>query len=1590
MATDTMIPAAGPDSGDFDVLRARMAEQAAELARRAELLNERRVAAFGSNELRLLGGSRLVTGAESVLCDLVSVDGRVLAGANPGPGAGARNTVDERFAWFAPSVGDADPAFTAVPPTEGPDLFGGQTFLRDFGELFRYYRGARLLRLRRVDGLLLAVFRTGPRQDDVRVLRWRPDAGAGLAYADARGDRDHVFPPVHDVAWVEATREDHVPGRNPLVSVEGELFVSTAGGALTVRSVADTESNRGTIHREPVEEPLQSLADAEIAHARVGTLILMRVRPYKERAWRYLVYTTTTGTVVRLDGIGQGTCRLPGDEGIVFPGGFHLGTGAHKTFDTDTDGLRLERVVHSPNGEDTLYAFRHASAHRCMLLSYNAIRKQPATPIVGRAFTLLGDGRLVVLRGDDEPTRAHPVQVWATPYADHVAELPTVQGKLGRIGNADLVGGISEALSVVRLVEESGATAAAYEAVSAACARVADHYHWLAEPEAGSLAAPLNGLRETAGQLIAEFRAVQDLTQAARVAVDREAEHIAAVVRRTRAETSRGAATWIRRLTELRDAQGRLAPLRDMRHADLAHIDELHTGLDSELASAGRRAVAHLDDSEAFAEFCTAAAELAEQAREAGTVSETGRLTSRLDDLAGTLLLVADVAVDLDDADAAARTAVLEHVTEVQAALGRAGAILASRRRVLAEQEGRAESAAQLALLAQTVTAALGAARSPDSCDEQRARILLRIEDLDARFPELDDVRETLSAKRAEVEDVFAVRRQQLVDQRARQAARLMASGERVVDSARRRAAASRTLDEVNAYFASDPLIAKVRRTIAELRELGEEVDAEELEGRLHAARRQVTRTLRDRTELTDNGTAVRLGRHRFAVATQAAVLTLVPHDGGMAFALTGTDYRRPVGDPDFAATRPFWTHTLPSESPRVYRAEHLAGRLLAEHGAAALGEADLPSLVGQAAEASPDEGYERGVHDHDAGVILAALLRQHAAVGLLRYPPAERAAAQLLWAVEGGPRHRGNWEWRTRSLARARDAFGRPPAIEEIRAEIAAAIARFGERHCGFDDIDTDVAAEYLFEELALGHGRFVTANTARTLVDKFRHTVGGEAYDDDLRRPAPLASRRQLVEAWLGSYAAASGETCTPGDLAEAVVIELYPELPRYPGPGDTHETVTGLLGTHPRVHDGRLTLRVDEFLARTSDFRVNHAPAFRAYQARRQALVAAERARLRLDEHRPAVPGTFVRNRLIDDVYLPLIGDNLAKQIGAAGSSKGTDNHGLLLLISPPGYGKTTIVEYVAERLGLLLVKVDGPALGRGVASLDPAEAPNATARREVEKINFALEAGSNVMLYLDDIQHTSPELLQKFIPLCDAQRRIAGVRNGQAHTHDLRGKRFAVVMSGNPYTEEGRAFRVPDMLANRADVWNLGDVLTGKQDAFTLSFIENALASNPVLAPLADRGRADVDQLLGWAHRGEAARPDLLGHTYPPGELDRMTAVLCKLLAVRDTVLAVNRAYMHSAAQSDETRTEPPFRLQGSYRNMNRIAARVVPAMNGPEVDALVTDHYTAEAQTLAADAEANLLKLAEIRGLLTTDQAARWGAVKAAHLTRHRG
>ncbi len=696
---------------------------------------------------------------------------------------------------------------------------------------------------------------------------------------------------------------------------------------------------------------------------------------------------------------------------------------------------------------------------------------------------------------------------------------------------------------------------------------------------------------------------------------------------------------------------------------------------------------------------------------------------------------------------------------------------------------------------------------------------------------------------------------------------------------------------------------------------------------------------------------------------------------------------------------REFWQVNLESESETLYRAEYLAGEVLAAADAGRDGFSleRLQALLAQPDElarairdfAAPryKEGYEKGIHDHDAAAILVRLLPLRESAGLLRYAPSARAFASLFWSRRREEREVAGWPERARSSRSIQQMFGRDDGLLALRGEVAAAMrALLAEQPIALDPQHIDEAAEYLVWELSAERPEFTFSKYARQLQEGLKLRLQGARLWDDYRQTLERLGERpaaqwELAGNWLRGLCGDAEFQPLAAYLDEAVALSLLDEeMPRRITEVDLRFQVDGLMGEHPRIFERGLALAVDDFFGRLRRHRQQFLPGLRRYQALRQEIVEREREALRLAEFKPRPLSSFVRNKLINDVYLGVIGDNLAKQMGTVGENKRTDLMGLLMLISPPGYGKTTLMEYVAHRLGLIFMKINGPALGHEVRSLDPGQAPDATSRQELEKLNLALEMGNNVMLYVDDIQHTHPEFLQKFISLCDGTRRVEGVWKGRTKTYDMRGRKFCVVMAGNPYTESGEVFRIPDMLANRADIYNLGDTLSGMQEAFSLSYIENALTSNPVLAPLATRDMADVYRFVAKAE-GKPFSSNELVHGYSGAEINEISSTLQRLMQVRDVVLKVNQQYIASAAQADQYRSEPPFKLQGSYRNMNKMAEKISAVMNDAELLQLIADHYQGESQLLTTGAEENLLKLAELRGNQSPEQAERWAQIK---------
>ena len=131
--------------------------------------------------------------------------------------------------------------------------------------------------------------------------------------------------------------------------------------------------------------------------------------------------------------------------------------------------------------------------------------------------------------------------------------------------------------------------------------------------------------------------------------------------------------------------------------------------------------------------------------------------------------------------------------------------------------------------------------------------------------------------------------------------------------------------------------------------------------------------------------------------------------------------------------------------------------------------------------------------------------------------------------------------------------------------------------------------------------------------------------------------------------------------------------------------NEKIKELRGSHTTIDNGTYFFNYHDFVSRMRLFATNEVPAFQKFKKTKLEITEKLKNDLKLEEFKPRVLTSFVRNKLIDQVYFPIFGNNLAKQLGTVGANKRTDRMGMLLLISPPGYGKTTLMEYSANRLG-----------------------------------------------------------------------------------------------------------------------------------------------------------------------------------------------------------------------------------------------------------------------------------------------------------------
>lgn len=1563
------------DGGTYEIIQSRLQKQKQELQERLQQLNDARKHVFGTIETKLISNDRINTDNNCIARDIISLSNISIFGYNVHFGLRTDIKLSDVFSVYEYK----DNHFQS----KDLELLNDPIFLDDFTNLYKYYRNTIFSKFAVIDNYLHMVFQLSESNTDIKTFKWLINDNQ-LKYIDNRSEHEYKYPTQHEFQWKEATRDMHRYGKHSHISILDKIFVETTGGDLTIKIEDNTDDGKGILS-EPVTQIDQTLDDGQFRYANLGNLVALEVKPFQEES-RYFVYNHKIKEVKKIDSIKDTAVQLPDDQGIIFPNGYYLQTGEYKLFENDTKNVKFQQKISSPNGEDYLYVFYATIRGLYILMSYNIIEQEVKTPIICNGFTVLENGELCYFKTENEQTKHHVVQIWQTPYlkgdfmpSQHQDSL------LYKIGNKDIVKAMAECHELITLLNKDDNYNGLYDDIAKQSKDINDTYYWLPEKETHQLNLPVLEINQAANSAIDEFEKVVQLKKQATKETENINKKSDALFSKIRSTSFKNIDDFVELLNLLRTLRGEVISLHDIRYVNPEQLKALEEQITEQNTLISKRCVQFLLNDKALHPYHIRAEEKQEELLVIKKVIEVKKLEKEVHKITSDLELLIEIVSNLEIEDTSQSTKIIDNISLIFATLNQLKSGIKNKIKTLGSTEAKADFIAQLKLIDQSIINYIDMATTPEKCDEYLTKTSIQLEELEGKFADYDEFITQIIEKREEIHNAFDARKNALIEKRNKKTTALQTASERILKGVAKKAQTFNSNEEINGYFAADLMINKVRDIVNQLKELDDIGKAESIQTQLKVAKEDAIRKLKDKQELYEDGeNIIKFGKHKFGVNRQILDLTIVYKNNDLYYHLTGTNFYEKINNETLINSKKYWNQELVSENKTIYRAAYLAYKIFNNFPEKELinkTEKELLTLIQKESSNLYSEGYIKGVHDIDASKILHTLVHKHNELGLLTYTPNTRAYAQYFWHhLKQEEQDRYNIAIKT--SGEVLNVFPESKEYDFIIDELTSKIIAFSETSGLYEKSESKEVSSYLFKEFQQDNSFHISTN-ASTIKDNFIKALQKQdalhTFKSGFEKLNNYVAKIQLIKQWVSSYIAATkldNET-----YIHEVVCLLFFEDTSVSKTNNINPVVIlkDVIGEHTTLNNSEFTFNYHQFTANLKHFISTEVPNYLNFKETKQLVTDDLKNDLKLEEFKPRVLSSFVRNKLIDQVYFPLIGDNLAKQLGTVGDNKRTDRMGMLLLISPPGYGKTTLMEYISNRLGLVFMKINGPAIGHEVTSVDPMAANNSASREELKKLNLALEMGDNVMLYLDDIQHCNPEFLQKFISLSDGTRKIEGVYKGKPKTYDLRGKKFCVIMAGNPYTESGDKFQIPDMLANRADIYNLGDIIGDTAHLFKLSLIENSLTANPVLHQLSSKAFEDIYTLIDKIENN-TQDVNLKGN-HTKQEVQDYVAVLEKVIIVRNTIMKVNQAYIKSAAMDDSYRIEPSFKLQGSYRDMNKLVAKIVPIMNDDELNSLILSHYESESQTLTSAAEANLLKYKELIGVLSTEEKTRWHTIK---------
>lgn len=1592
------------NESSYHLIKERLNKEGKNLKFISEELNNLRQEEFGKIKSEIIAKTNILTNSNVVPIDMIEVNGHILL-AHEGNSQLKQNYSAIDFFSLYKIEKNKENEYVVLNIDFEKSFLNNSVFINSIINLKKYYKKSKIVKLKKIDNKFYAFFKTGEGMYDFKIYKWLIENNQTVTYVGDNGDVDfdNIGKGRCDINWISTVREDHVSGKHPHVNIMDKIFVETINGDLTIKNENNTE-NEDCIYSEEVENKTQVLEDAKIFYSKLDKLILLKILPFQEKEFRYFIYNEVNEKVTKIKSKLDNNCIfLPENHGFLFSDGYYLKDGTYKIFDTESNkNLTFGAMNESPNGEDFMYVFTNYEDGSYVIYSYNIIRKELENPIHANGYSLFENGELFIFRTSEnhEYSKIHSLRVYKTPFEKKdffESKNKEVKNKfIHNIGNKEIVTAISELYSICTLIKSDEVTVTLYETLIKQVANVANRYSWLDSEEALNIKKQLNNIVKVSENIISEFtkaKSLQELALSKTHALDLELNEI---INKSESLGAYNLNEHVDFVNDSRKIIGELVSSKEIRYINLETINLMIENANNAKNKILTSMIECLLKDNSFDGYLKRLSNIEGKISQSNKAKDLSLLVEQTQSIIDEINMINSEIFGISNVDSDKISFITDRISTIFSKTNQLLSKIKREKTTAFSEETKIEFSSQLKLLNQSLETSINKAISIENCDNELAKVVAQLETLESKYNEHEEFLIEILKKQNEINDIFENIKNSLISQNQEKIEKLMSAAKITLNSINKKALRYKSLNELNSFFNSDSMILKINDFVDKIKNLNDPVKADSLVSQVKTIKDFAIRSLRDNNSIfEDDGKIIKLGNSRFSVNKNNLDLSIIAKQNESFLHLSGTNYYAPINLGEYVDVI---SMNSPMESENVYRSEILALSFFNDVQSQKYFDLSFDSLMNNLKtneielhikkyiSKKHNEGYINGVHDHDASLILEKFILIKNDKNL-SFTSNERSLAtylSLLINDEKNKEFKDIYEQQLKEKLVKFNCFGNKEHLNEISEiinnYILSHVINVSTRK---KDLFLNMVKNTNLSNTFIYLDNYLNSNNKNYYISKESKLLSIK-FDEFIKN-----KNFKLKNDFFDIFEAVNDFYETKDDINKKFLFEtsiiLFLSMDKKSN-NKIIETESGvtfaikdMIGEHKLINNRVYNFDYYDLCERVYYHLNNMVNKYYKFIDFKNKTIEDERKKLSIKDFANKPISSFIRNKLITESYFPIFGNNLSKQIGTADKNKRTDNMGLLLLISPPGYGKTTLVEYIANKMGMILVKINCPSLSRDVVSLGESSTTDLTSKAELRKLNLAFEMGENVMLYLDDIQHTNPEFLQKFISLCDGTRKVDGEWNGKSKTYDMKGKRFAIIMSGNPYTENGKAFKIPDMLANRADVYNLGEHVSGQMDAFEMSYIENSLTSNTVLAPLANRNLDDLYKFIDLA-KGKNMFNNEFEHPYINSEIEEIVSILKHIIRVQKTVSKINENYIMSSSIEDKYRNEPAFKLQGSYRNMNKIIEKILPVMNDSEIDNIVIDHYRNESQALTEGTEENFLKFKSIFGIMDENDRNRWNEI----------